>query len=48
MKDNRSVAKVLEDIIEEIERLEIAEGVSKLRKNNPKANQVRGILKSPE
>jgi len=32
LKDNRSVAKVLEDVIGEIERLEVAEGVSKLRK----------------
>nr|WP_178120522.1 helix-turn-helix transcriptional regulator [Pseudomonas sp. PB101] len=32
LKDNRSVAKVLEDVMGEIERLEVAEGVSKLRK----------------
>lgn len=32
LKDNRSAAKVLEDVIEEIELLEVAEGVSKLRK----------------
>ncbi|WP_439879551.1 hypothetical protein [Pseudomonas prosekii] len=36
LKDNRSVAKVLEDVIEEIERLEVAEGVSELRKHYPK------------
>lgn len=36
LKDNRSVAKVLEDVIGEIERLEVAEGVSKLRKRHPK------------
>ncbi|MGE8154188.1 hypothetical protein ACQKP5_23475 [Pseudomonas vancouverensis] len=36
LKDNRSVAKVLEDVIGEIERLEVAEGVSKLRKRSVK------------
>lgn len=39
LKNNRSVAKVLEEVIEEIERLEVAEGVSKLRKSFPKAKQ---------
>ena len=33
LKDNRTVAKVLEEVIGEIERLEVAEGVSKLRKD---------------
>jgi len=32
LKDNRSVAKVLEGVIEEIKRLDLAEGISKLRK----------------
>jgi len=36
LKNNRSVAKVLEDVIGEIERLEVAEGVSKLRERRPK------------
>ncbi len=35
LKDNRSVAKVLEDVIGDIERLEVAEGVSKQRKHYP-------------
>ncbi len=39
LRDNRSVAKVLEDVIEEIERLEVAEGVSTLRKHRPKTKQ---------
>lgn len=34
LRDNRSVAKVLEDVIEEIERLEVAEGVSMLREHH--------------
>ena len=48
LKDNRSVAKVLEYVIEEIERLEVDEGVSKLRKHHPKAKTVRGLLKPSE
>jgi transcriptional regulator with XRE-family HTH domain len=37
LRDNRPVAKVLEDVIEEIERLEVAEGVSILSKQHLKA-----------
>ncbi|CAI8759837.1 Helix-turn-helix protein [Pseudomonas zeae] len=32
LKDNRTVAKVLEEVIAELERLELAEGIAKLRK----------------
>lgn len=41
LKDNRSVAKVLEDVIEEIERLEVAEGVLELRKRHPNVTSTR-------